>query len=880
MRMLTPCPPPPPPPPHCKVLGRCAAALTLTLAAAVGGASPAQAQQGEDPLPDPPCVAATHFEINDKCLPKTGDLPHTVEVCIALGGYITSGSGGPAFCNGYLHVLNAAANALTGRCQWGQGIGYGFASSCGAANENNLAPVRDCNKANKIAEVSGSTISCAASACGGGTIARGGRCRSPLNCQGNLQPNSAGDACVCPTGRPYFGVGSTTECVAQCGLGETLDQAANQCEVCAAGRYKTEAGNGPCDLCFSPLLASESDPDRSPRAGRELVRNASNRAVACEPIDECQLDEPLNTAAAALELCGPNAACNELDPRDHPNGFTVGEWKYSCECNEGFSDPNDGGQAVLNCSEVPRTVAVSASPNGTVSASPPAGELDFETQVVFTATPDSGFMVSAWVGVDEWIRSGNCDAGTNRCEVTVTRDLEVRADFEDLNECGVTSGPNRHHCPSNSSCVNLDAALGGDRFTCECDNALLDYDSAARTCSGAREVAISASPNGTVSSTPPAGELDVETEVIFTATPDFGFMVSVWTGVDEWIRSGNCDAGANRCEVTVTRDLEVRAIFGDLNECDFTTGPNRFDCPADSSCENLDAALGGGRFTCVCDDASLGYVGGVCTGAREVAILASSGGAVSAVVSGDGTVIETKGEVANGATVVLRAAPVAGARVSVWLGVSGVGDCAANAAECVVTVTRNVEVGALFEDVDECAASADDCPSDSSCRNLDAVSGGGRFACDCDESLYEFDEAARSCGCATAGHLIFGEGGDRECKSPVICPSGYDDSNFDCVEDEAVPLTPEQVASRDLCLAFGGVREAVVDLAHPGVCSEVDINDTFCFLEAGEALSCRGLFEHVRDCNALNRPALDPWHCAAACGDKQARGRRCETVTR
>ena len=742
-------PPPPPPPPHCKVLGRLAAASALTLAAVVAAANPAQAQQGEDPLPDPPCVAATHFEINDKCLPKTGDLPHTVEVCTALGGYISDGSGGPAFCNGYLHVLNAAANALTGRCQWGQGIGYGFASSCGAANENNLAPVRDCNKANKIAEVSGNTISCAASACGGGTIARGGRCRSPLNCQGNLQPNSAGDACVCPTGRPYFGVGSTTECVAQCGLGETLDQAANQCEVCAAGRYKTEAGNGPCDLCFSPLLASESDPDRSPRAGRELFRNASNRAVACEPIDECQLDEPLNTAAAALELCGPNAACNELDPRDHPNGFTVGEWKYSCECNEGFSDPNDGGQAVLNCSEVPRTVAVSASPNGTVSASPPAGELDFETQVVFTATPD------------------------------------------------------------------------------------------------------------------------------------FGFMVSAWTGADEWVRSGNCDAGANRCEVTVTRDLEVRAVFGDLNECDFTTGPNRFDCPADSSCENLDAALGGDRFTCECDDASLGYVGGVCTGAREVAILASAGGAVSAVVSGDGTVIETKGEVANGATVVLRAAPVSGARVSVWLGVSGVGDCAANAAECVVTVTRNVEVGALFEDVDECGSGSDDCPSaSSSCRNLDAVSGGGRFACDCDESLYEFDEAARSCGCATAGHLIFGEGATRECKSPVICPAGYDDSNFDCVEDEATPLTSSQVESIVLCEAFGGVREAVPDSAHPGVCSNVDINDTFCFLEAGEALSCRGLFEHVRDCNALNRPALDPWHCSRACGDKQARGRRCETVTR
>ena len=729
--------PPPPPPPDCKVLGRLAAASALTLAAVVAAAIPAQAQQGSDPLPNTPCVAATHFEapgLDGKCLPKTGDLPHTAEVCEALGGTIGLGSAGPAFCNDFAHALNGAEDALTGNCQWGQGIGYGFGASCGVATQH-LGLVRDCNQANKIAERSGNNYSCAASACGSGTKAVGGRCRSPLNCQGELRPNSAGDACVCPTERPYVDSRDETQCVEQCPPGETLNASTNRCEWCPAGFFKSEAGQGACELCFPPLSGSLS--------GLEIRTDDIGRRIRCEPRGECLGEDE---AAKALELCGPNAACNDLDPRDNPSGFTVGEWKYSCECAEGFSDPNDGGQAKLNCS------------------------------------------------------------GT-----------------------------------------------------------------------GARTVEISASDNGTVLSTPPAGDLDFETEVVFTATPDLGFMVSAWVGADEWVRSGNCDAGATRCEVTVTRALEVGAVFEDVDECAAGTD----GCPADSSCRNLDAAEGGGRFACDCDDASLDFAGGVCTGAREVAILASSGGAVSAVVSGDGTVIETRGDVAHGATVVLRAAPVAGARVSVWLGVSGVGDCAARAAECVVTVTRDVEVGAVFEDVDECGTAADDCPSaSSSCRNLDAVSGGGRFACDCDEALYAFDEASRSCGCATAGHLIFGEGGSRECKSPVICPSGYGDANFDCVEDEATPLTSSQVESIALCEAFGGLREAVPDLNHPGVCSEVDINDTFCFLEAGEALSCRGLFEHVRDCNALNRPALDPWHCAAACGDKQARGRRCETVTR
>ena len=716
---------PPPPPPHCKVLGRCAAALALTLAA-VGGANLAQAQA--QTIDDPPCVAATHFEVPgnpNKCVPRTGDIPADRELTAEAD----------EFCKLVRGKINGEAGGFSGFCASIPGLrSCAYNGDCQATFNG----IRDCNLANKkTASVNNlGAITCGDSC--GAQQASGNECfnLSEVICEGGTE--NVNGVCACPDAMPN--VGTDGNCTDECGAGEELNQAAKRCEACGIGEFKAEAGNGQCDSCFPPL--TESDPPGSgfsSFAGLQI----GNNGTTCSPLNECSAQ---NLAAKTLELCGPNAACNDLDPRDNPSGFVVGEWKYSCDCVEGFSDPNDGGQAKLNCSGTgARTVAILDSPGGAVSSTPPAGDLDFETQVVFTATPDLGFMVSAWVGADEWVRSGNCDAGATRCEVTVTRALEVGAVFEDVDEC----------------------AAGSD------------------------------------------------------------------------------------------------------------------GCPADSSCRNLDAAEGGGRFACDCDDASLDFAGGVCTGAREVAILASAGGAVSAVVSGDGTVIETKGDVAHGATVVLRAAPVAGARVSVWLGVSGVGDCAAGTAECVVTVTRDVEVGAVFEDVDECGTAADDCPSaSSSCRNLDAVSGGGRFACDCAESLYEFDEAARSCGCATTGHLIFGEGGSRECKSPVICPSGYDDSNFDCVEDEATPLTPEQVASRDLCLAFGGVREAVPDLNHPGVCSNVDINDTFCFLESGEALSCRGLFEHVRDCNALNRPALDPWHCAAACGDKQARGRRCETVTR
>ena len=63
--------------------------------------------------------------------------------------------------------------------------------------------------------------------------------------------------------------------------------------------------------------------------------------------------------------------------------------------------------------------------------------------------------------------------------------------------------------------------------------------------------------------------------------------------------------------------------------------------------------------------------------------------------------------------------------------------------------------------------------------------------------------------------------------------------------------------------------------AGKGVCSGIDINDTFCLAGTVSALPCLGLFNHVRTCNLLGRPALDPWHCGAACAGGQAAGARC-----
>ena len=81
--------------------------------------------------------------------------------------------------------------------------------------------------------------------------------------------------------------------------------------------------------------------------------------------------------------------------------------------------------------------------------------------------------------------------------------------------------------------------------------------------------------------------------------------------------------------------------------------------------------------------------------------------------------------------------------------------------------------------------------------------------------------------------------------------------------------------SAEFCTDLGGELDA------DRVCSNIDINDTFCIIgqdgEDNSALPCLGLFRHVNTCNfAYNRPALDPFHCAARCGSgKRAVGRQC-----
>ena len=103
-------------------------------------------------------------------------------------------------------------------------------------------------------------------------------------------------------------------------------------------------------------------------------------------------------------------------------------------------------------------------------------------------------------------------------------------------------------------------------------------------------------------------------------------------------------------------------------------------------------------------------------------------------------------------------------------------------------------------------------------------------------------------------------GGCRNCvrySPPCLCPSPNVGSGNNCERGD----TPAE------CEKLGGDLQAAGGEADR-ICSGVDWNDTFCILGSVDAFPCAYFFAHVKECNALNRPALDPWHCGPVCPNR------------
>ena len=229
-------------------------------------------------------------------------------------------------------------------------------------------------------------------------------------------------------------------------------------------------------------------------------------------------------------------------------------------------------------------------------------------------------------------------------------------------------------------------------------------------------------------------------------------------------------------------------------------------------CENTP-----GAHECSCAEGYSGDGFSCALEVRTVSLSHSPGGTLSAGWSGDAEV--ASGEtVPYGAVVTFTATPADEIKISLWSG--GCAGASSSATVCVLTATVALDVAVEF---------FADCAGRFRAAGADAYSR-------CGDCLAEYGEMG-------GGH---------------------------CVHLQDAPLENRMTCEE----VFGGDWEAAGDSA--GVCSGIDINDTFCFLGVADALPCQGLFLHVRDCNLKhNRPALDPWHCGKACADGKAVGAWC-----
>ena len=573
--------------------------------------------------------------------------------------------------------------------------------------------------------------------------------------------------------------------------------------------------------------------------------------VEFSDIDECALET--HSCAAAGGVCANTAGA------------------YDCGCGEGFS----GNGYVC---ESDKRVSLLAAANGSLSANPAEATVTHGTTVTFTANPDLGYEVSAWLE--------DCAGASGlECALTVTVDVSVGVAFSDINECALET----HSCAAAGGvCTNTAGA-----YDCGCGEG---YSGNGFVCEADKRVSLLAAAHGSLSADPAEATVTHGTTVTFTAAPDSGFEFSLWLA--------DCAGTAGReCVLTVTMNVSVGAAFSDIDEC----AAGAHDCANPGGrCENIP-----GGFRCGCA-AGFSGDGKTCEADKKVFLLQPlAGGALAAGRAGDPDVKDGEA-VPRGATVTFTATPGPGHHVSGWTGacegrpVGGHGDAAAKT--CAVTVTREISVAAAFADTNECdpaaaGVNAHNCGDNSACANTV-----GGFECACEEGFHSgtgrFCAASRTvcpawgryfdgakcadcevpdtapspagdqCACQTAGHLIFGDAPNRRCAAPVICPDEY--AGGDCVPHprDGRKLDAGLLYSPSTCDdIFGGLLEDEF------FCSEIDLNDTFCLTNSAEALPCAGLYEHVRSCNSVNRPALDPWHCGGLCpAGKMARGRMCETV--
>ena len=483
------------------------------------------------------------------------------------------------------------------------------------------------------------------------------------------------------------------------------------------------------------------------------------------------------------------------------------------------------------------------------------------TTIIFTAQPDLGFYLLKW--------GGHCETRTpaephergrpQTCEITLNAETTVAATFERAWE--TTFGQ-----PDNGT---LSAQIKND------DKGELQSGGAARE----------------------------GTTIVITAQPDSEFYLLKWTGdcVGQTVGSPARPGAAKTCELTADSEKQFGAVFERASETMFNPAPHGGRLSARIK-DGAELAPGektrpGTTIIFTAQPNPRYYLlkwTGNCKGelvadpnergqSKECEVVASGdpqvgavfklawlvnldpptdrpqNGTLSARVMG-GKILRSGDAVPDGATVVFTATPDPGFYMARWQQ-----DRAGRCDKASKNPERN--------------------PEPQICR---AVVAGDSFGITPPAPMFNSsclpirnalgdENNPGKCVCADPAHLIFGEGENRFCAPPTICPTGYSNDKGDCIKHDANPPLPDYANSPEGCeKVFGGQRRQ-----QQAVCLGIDIQGTFCLVGSRDAFPCRGLFKHVRRCNGFNRPALNPFICGAECpgGVNTARGRYCGKET-
>ena len=169
------------------------------------------------------------------------------------------------------------------------------------------------------------------------------------------------------------------------------------------------------------------------------------------------------------------------------------------------------------------TVEMTAGEHGTVTASPvipTSGKVAKDTEITFTAAPESGYKVDKWTITGGAFESGTGTEGSLTAKVKISADTKVNVSFKTE-----TTTP-----PSPTE------------FTVEMTHG----------------------EHGTVTASPvipTSGKVAKDTEITFTAAPASGYKVDNWTITGGTFEAGTGTEGSTTAKVKITADTKVNVSF-------------------------------------------------------------------------------------------------------------------------------------------------------------------------------------------------------------------------------------------------------------------------------------------------------------------------------